>query len=323
MKDSVHHMVIACVFCGLMTLTANGQLRSPDPYQRDAGPQPGQPDRQGMNQPRGPSQGQRQGQDGGRRRLDSMRGPQSDQQRGGPQGRDRGMEQRRQQGGGQRRSGGGQGGGVSRNPVILALDTNRDGELSAGEIANAAASLKTLDKNGDGKLSRDEMRPADGGGLRQDAGRGRASASQPRPPQGNNRPPLSRQGVPRTNADAPHRETPASAKGFALIPAGQFEMGDHHDLGGQEHRNDEVPIHTVSLRALQMQRTETTNRQYFDFLDVAWAAKSVKMRDGQVVQAVADTVYCDTYASDKASQIAFDSQDRFVVRPGKQKHPVV
>jgi hypothetical protein len=42
--------------------------------------------------------------------------------------------------------------------VILALDTDGDGELSADEIANAAAALRKLDKDGDG-LSRDELRP--------------------------------------------------------------------------------------------------------------------------------------------------------------------
>lgn len=45
------------------------------------------------------------------------------------------------------------------NPLMEALDTNRDGVLSAEEIANAPASLKKLDKNGDGKLTPDELRP--------------------------------------------------------------------------------------------------------------------------------------------------------------------
>ena len=45
------------------------------------------------------------------------------------------------------------------DPVMLALDANGDGELSAGEIAGAPASLKALDANGDGKLTRDELRP--------------------------------------------------------------------------------------------------------------------------------------------------------------------
>ena len=44
-------------------------------------------------------------------------------------------------------------------PVLIALDTDKNGEISADEIANAATSLKTLDKNGDGKLTEEEVRP--------------------------------------------------------------------------------------------------------------------------------------------------------------------
>lgn len=45
------------------------------------------------------------------------------------------------------------------NPLFMALDVNHDGVIDAGEIANAPAELKTLDKNGDGVLTRDEACP--------------------------------------------------------------------------------------------------------------------------------------------------------------------
>ena len=45
-------------------------------------------------------------------------------------------------------------------PIESALDANGDGTISADEIANAPAALKTLDKNGDGQLTADEYRPA-------------------------------------------------------------------------------------------------------------------------------------------------------------------
>jgi len=64
---------------------------------------------------------------------------------------------------GQRGSGGGQ--GRPRHPVILALDANGDGEISAEEIAGGAAALKKLDTDGDGRISREEMRPADAGRM--------------------------------------------------------------------------------------------------------------------------------------------------------------
>jgi hypothetical protein len=45
------------------------------------------------------------------------------------------------------------------DPIMLALDANTDGELSAAEIANAPTSLKALDLNKDGVLTPDEYRP--------------------------------------------------------------------------------------------------------------------------------------------------------------------
>jgi Ca2+-binding EF-hand superfamily protein len=46
------------------------------------------------------------------------------------------------------------------NPLLQALDTDKNGELSAAEIAQASVALKTLDRNGDGKVGADELRPA-------------------------------------------------------------------------------------------------------------------------------------------------------------------
>lgn len=50
-------------------------------------------------------------------------------------------------------------------PLMVALDTNGDGILDAGEIANATASLRKLDTNGDGRLTPDEYRPPRPDGL--------------------------------------------------------------------------------------------------------------------------------------------------------------
>jgi hypothetical protein len=45
------------------------------------------------------------------------------------------------------------------HPVLAALDTNHDGEISESEIRNAAAALRTLDSNGDGRLVEREVQP--------------------------------------------------------------------------------------------------------------------------------------------------------------------
>lgn len=48
-------------------------------------------------------------------------------------------------------------------PLVAALDADRDGTISAEEIANASESLAQLDKNGDGELSPRELFPGRGG----------------------------------------------------------------------------------------------------------------------------------------------------------------
>jgi EF hand len=50
------------------------------------------------------------------------------------------------------------------SPIIAALDTNHDGELSPEEIRNASAALKMLDHNRDGVLDHSELGPRRGGG---------------------------------------------------------------------------------------------------------------------------------------------------------------
>lgn len=42
-------------------------------------------------------------------------------------------------------------------PLMAALDTDKDGEISAEEIENAADSLAKADTNGDGKISKEEV----------------------------------------------------------------------------------------------------------------------------------------------------------------------
>ena len=64
----------------------------------------------------------------------------------------------------------GEGRGGFRDPAFTALDTDRDGVVSAAEITKAATALRVLDANGDGALSAAEFMPAFGRGGR--GGRG-------------------------------------------------------------------------------------------------------------------------------------------------------
>ena len=57
-------------------------------------------------------------------------------------------------------------------PVMSALDSDGNGEISSEEIKGAVVALKKLDKNKDGKLTEDELRP-------NFSGRGGASGQRP------------------------------------------------------------------------------------------------------------------------------------------------
>lgn len=48
---------------------------------------------------------------------------------------------------------------AQRLPLMMALDADKDGSISASEIENASKALAKLDKDGDGALSPEEIRP--------------------------------------------------------------------------------------------------------------------------------------------------------------------
>ena len=110
---------------------------------------------------------------------------------------------------------------------------------------------------------------------------------------------------------------------MVLLPSGEFEMGDHHDLGGKEHPSDEIPVHIVKLNSFQIGRTEVTTTQYIQFLNAALEAKQIAVnKAGQVTSSDGKTVYCDTSHSDKASRIEWNSK-AFSFPKNKADHPVV
>ena len=109
---------------------------------------------------------------------------------------------------------------------------------------------------------------------------------------------------------------------MVLIPNGDLEMGDHHDLGGGEHATDEIPIHEVSIDALYMAAYETTNEQYAGFLNSALAQDSIELRDGGVYRLGSDDLYYETRTAVDYAEIDWNGS-AFIVRDNRDTHPMV
>ena len=109
-----------------------------------------------------------------RERPDRTAGGQSRERGQGAERRQRPSGTSRERGSqsGGRGGQGGPGGFMRMFPVMTALDSDGNGEISPEEIKGAVAALKKLDKNKDGKLTEDELRP-------NFAGRGGASGQRP------------------------------------------------------------------------------------------------------------------------------------------------
>ncbi|MCX7006285.1 MAG: SUMF1/EgtB/PvdO family nonheme iron enzyme [Kiritimatiellaeota bacterium] len=110
--------------------------------------------------------------------------------------------------------------------------------------------------------------------------------------------------------------------GMALIPAGKFEMGDHHGFVDPKHGSDELPLHTVSLGAFHIGIFDVTTREYCEFLNATLAQRQVEVRKGGVYAAGGSELLCDTRESSVASRIGWDGQ-KFSVLDGKENHPMI
>jgi formylglycine-generating enzyme required for sulfatase activity/type II secretory pathway component PulC len=115
---------------------------------------------------------------------------------------------------------------------------------------------------------------------------------------------------------------PDKLPGFALIPAGTFEMGDHHGFMDPKHGSDETPIHTVRLDAFYMGIYDVTTDQYCEFLNSVLALRTIEVRQGGVYLAGGSELLFETSAMSPFSRIGSDGT-RFMVLDGKGNHPVV
>jgi Raf kinase inhibitor-like YbhB/YbcL family protein len=110
--------------------------------------------------------------------------------------------------------------------------------------------------------------------------------------------------------------------GMALVPAGAFEMGDHHGFVDPKHGSDETPIHTVRLDAFYMGIHDVTTREYCEFLNAALAQRQLEVRQGGVYLAGGKDLLCETREMSPYSRIAW-SGGEFAVLDRKEDHPMI
>lgn len=109
---------------------------------------------------------------------------------------------------------------------------------------------------------------------------------------------------------------------LAAIPAGSFEMGDHHGFVDPKHGGDETPLHTVRLDAFQMGVYDVTTREYCDFLNEALAKRQIEVRSGGVYLAGGGELLCETREMSPYSRIGWIG-GTFSVLDRKDAHPIV
>jgi sulfatase modifying factor 1 len=127
--------------------------------------------------------------------------------------------------------------------------------------------------------------------------------------------------------DAAAAEPPQAARsaadfpGMMVLPAGEFEMGDHHNFVDPQHPSDEVPLHRVRINSFAISVTEATNQQYADYLNSALAKGLIEVKNGVVYGKNGSEIYFTIRQSDPYSSIGWDGRS-FIVLENRGNHPV-
>lgn len=106
------------------------------------------------------------------------------------------------------------------------------------------------------------------------------------------------------------------------LTGGEYEMGDHFGFVDPAHPSDELPIHKVKVSAFRMATTETTNKQFLEYLNSALAKGLIEVRN-KVVYPVGGTdiyYYTNQYAS--FYSIGYNGK-AFSIVDFRANHPVV
>jgi len=167
----------------------------------------------------------------------------------------------------------------------------------------------------DGAPSGPSRRP--GGDGREPAAERKAQAPGNSDDRGMNR--ASASGVPTPPA---RPAVPGPFPGFVSIPAGEFEMGDHHGFVDPKHGGDETPLHRVRLDAFAIAIHDVTTQQYCEFLNGALAQRTIEVRGGGIYLPGGSDLLAETRELSPYSRIGWDGH-AFSALDGKENHPIV
>jgi len=106
------------------------------------------------------------------------------------------------------------------------------------------------------------------------------------------------------------------------IPAGEFDMGDHFGFVDPAHPSDELPIHKVKINAFYMAVTETTNKQFLEYLNSALSNGLIEVRNNIVYPKGGADIFYYTYQYASYYSIGYDGKS-FTVMDFRANHPVV
>jgi formylglycine-generating enzyme required for sulfatase activity len=108
---------------------------------------------------------------------------------------------------------------------------------------------------------------------------------------------------------------------LTLLPAGQFQMGDHYAFVKPDRPTDEVPVHTVALSSIYIGTYDVTNSQYLQFLNSAYSQGLIQVTNGLVYGAGSTNLYIDTYQVLNYSSIGWNGTT-FTIVDNRATHPV-
>ena len=117
-------------------------------------------------------------------------------------------------------------------------------------------------------------------------------------------------------------EAPVPDPVLTSIPAGEFQMGDHHGFVDPKHGGDETPIHKVRLDGFKIGVDAVTTAQYGAFLNSALGPGTIEVRNGGVFLTGGSDLLCETRVMSPYSRIGWDGK-RFTVLDAKDNHPIV